>query len=133
MRRKGVPIESLRGVRNPAQIEAAVLRAAAAGSPAAQAPAPALPGPQAPPPAAAPARPGAPAPGIGEAEARELHKSYTEARRQCGQTGSVDFAAFLATLGQRAEAIRAKYGAAEVRFQVAVRDGRPVLQAIPRK
>jgi len=129
MRKKGVPIESLRGKKTAAQIEAALLRATSAAKPDAAAPAPAPPSSPPPERPVPPALPG----GMSRDEAAQLHRSYAEARRQCGQTGSLDFASFMSTLGQRADAIRAKYGASEVRFQVAVRDGKPVLQAIPKK
>jgi hypothetical protein len=146
LRKKGLAVESLRGAKSAAQIEAAVIRAASAkggapgaagGRTAADAPtastatAAAGPADRAPAPARTPA---AVLPtGMTSAEAETLHKSYAEARRQCGQTGDVDFATLMATLSQRAEAIRARYGASEIRFQVGVRDGKPVLQAIPKK
>lgn len=144
MRKKGLTV-SLRGAKSAAQIEAAVIRAAsevksdhadsAAGGPPPASGAPprtvAAPAPAA---SAAPARQAAALPaGMTQADAEALHRGYADARRQCGQSGEVDFATLMSTLTQRADTIRAKYGASEIRFQVGVRDGKPVLQAIPKK
>ena len=142
LRKKGLQVESLRGAKSAAQIEAAVIRATAgaksdrAGPPAATpAAASQPPRPAAPEAPAAPARQAAATlpTGMTQADAEALHRGYADARRQCGQAGDVDFATLMATLTQRADAIRAKYGASEIRFQVGVRDGKPVLQAIPKK
>ncbi len=75
---------------------------------------------------------GAPAAAKGEGDA--LFSEYLEARSSTGQ-GSAGLTPdkFTALLRQQEEAIRAKFGAAKVRFRVAIEDGRAKLKATPVK
>jgi len=80
--------------------------------------------PPAPPPA--PAAPPAPKPA---AERDALYEEYRAARRRCGQDDSVTPAALERVLAQQREALRQKFGDAEVRFRVVVEDGRAKIKA----
>jgi hypothetical protein len=81
-------------------------------------------------PAAAPAAPPAPKPARGGDAGRDpLYEEYRAARRRCGQDDSVTPAALERVLAQQREALRKKFGDAEVRFRVVVEDGRAKIKA----
>jgi len=84
----------------------------------------------APAPAPAPAAQPAPKPGAAGAAGRDpLFEEYRAARRHCGQDDSVTPAALERVLAQQREALRQKFGDAEVRFRVVVEDGRAKIKA----
>ncbi len=59
-----------------------------------------------------------------------LHRAY-EAARPAGSKG-VSLAALSQAVATQTKAIKARYGCKEVTFRVDVKDGKPVLKAIPR-
>ena len=62
----------------------------------------------------------------------QLHAAYEAARRQVGQTQAVPMAALAAAVEKQAASIRAQYRCENIDFQVAVRDGKVVVKALPR-
>lgn len=108
---------------------------AAAGAPAS--PAPASPAPVSPSPAPAAAAPAAPAAGPGngsqEAHFRQVFNDFMNTRRECGETGELDYNKFAKRLEQSRVAVMAKHQCSDVRFQVYVKNGKAALKATPAK
>jgi hypothetical protein len=87
-----------------------------------------------PPPAPSPEPPAAgnaAAPEYSEA-IRKLHDAYEQARRQAGETKPLPIAALAATVQKQVAAIKAQYNCKSVEFKVTLKDGKPVLKAIPK-
>lgn len=72
-------------------------------------------------------------PGMTDAELRALHQRYTEACRALGDRREVRFEALVASLQKQVPTILEKSHLAAVSFEVAVKDGRVILRAIPRR
>ncbi len=95
---------------------------------------PPLPGSR--PPAAPPPSPRPPAPtvaGMSEAELRQLHQKFGEARKQAGEAGAVSYEALVSSLSRQVPKLLEQPGVKSVRFDVAVKDGKAILKAIPSK
>lgn len=124
---KEMPDEVMRALpaRLRAQIERereqVAKRAATGSSPAGRAaPAPAAPRPAAPPPVAP--------------EVARLHREFVEARRQLGQDASaITTAQIAATVAKQTQTILTQHGGKSVDFSVAVKDGKVILRATPKK
>jgi hypothetical protein len=81
-------------------------------------------------------KPGAPAAGAAAAPGSEdaLYSEYVGARTTTGQgAAGLTREKFAALLRQQEDAIRAKFGAAQVKFRVVVEEGRAKLKATPVK
>jgi hypothetical protein len=63
---------------------------------------------------------------------RKLHEAYEQARRQAGETKPLPIEALAATVQKQVAAIKAQYNCKSVEFKVTVKDGKPVLKAIPK-
>jgi hypothetical protein len=92
------------------------------------------------PPAATAARPRAqtqpevaPIPGMSEADLRALHKKYVDARVQTGEPAQVSYQALVSSLQKQVPRLLEQTGVREVRFDVAVQNGKAVLKAFPKK
>ena len=72
-------------------------------------------------------------PGMTEADLRALHKKYSEARAATGETAPVRYESLVASLQKQTPKILEQPGVRGVKFDVSIRDGKPVLKAIPTK
>ena len=70
-------------------------------------------------------------PGMTEAQLRELHRRYLEARRQAGEAREVGFETLVSSLQKQVPGLLARNQAQGVSFEVAVREGKVVLRAVP--
>lgn len=96
-------------------------------------PPPADPGPRAPlPPKQAAEQPGEAKRTTTEDEIARLHLQYNEARREAGETGAVSVETLARTVQKQTEILKRKYGCERVEFRVAVKNGKPILKAIPK-
>lgn len=83
--------------------------------------------------AAAAARAGVPVPGMNEDDLRALHRRYVEACRTLGDTREVKFENLLASLKKQVPTLLEKNNCQELAFDVAVREGKVVLRAAPKR
>lgn len=65
-------------------------------------------------------------------ELHKLHESFVEARKQVGDARPVSMEALAKTVKEQAEAIKSRYKCEAVTFQVAVKDGKAILKAVPK-
>ena len=65
-------------------------------------------------------------------DVRRLHQAYANAWKQAGARQTVDVHAFAKTLQTQAAAIKAKYKCRAVAFRVVLKDGKPILKAMPK-
>jgi hypothetical protein len=73
-------------------------------------------------------------PGPSAERLRTLYTEFVEAKRQLGQPiDKVRLETIEAAVNQQVPGVVAKHGASRVEFRVAVKDGKVILQAIPRK
>ena len=64
---------------------------------------------------------------------RRLHEAFEEARQKLGgESKPVSIASLAATVQKQVAAIKAQYNCKSVEFKVIVKDGRPILKAIPK-
>lgn len=64
---------------------------------------------------------------------RKLHEAFETTRKQLGgEAKPISMAALAATVQKQMAAIQAQYQCKTVEFKVAVKDGRPILKAIPK-
>jgi hypothetical protein len=102
--------------------------AGVAAAPIGQPPVPPAPAARPPPPSVAAAAT------LDERELRELYDAYVAAKRSCNEdVTKVSFESLARTVQKQAPEIAAKYKAQRVEFKVAVRDGKAVLTAVPKK
>jgi hypothetical protein len=85
-----------------------------------------------PPPRPPAAPPPSPIPGMSEAELRALHRRYVDARKTSG-AGEVRYEALVATLQKQVPDLLSKHKVTKVSFEVATKDGRVILKAMPKK
>lgn len=116
----------------PAKPAAAPAKPAAAPPPVPRRPAPspvpkAAPGPR----RAAPSS-SAP-PGMTDAQVRDLHTRYNQARKLVGEKGEVSYDRLMRTLSTQAPRIMQQHKAAGVEFNVVIKDDKVVLKAKPKK
>jgi hypothetical protein len=72
-------------------------------------------------------------PGMSEAELRTLHKRYADARAASGDKTPVRYETLVASLAKQLPKVLEQPGVRGVRFDVAMKDGKPILKAIPTK
>jgi hypothetical protein len=88
-------------------------------------------------PAAKPVTPAAPRfvlpPGMDEPKVRDLYRRYVAARHALGDDSEVKYEQILATVAKQGPKILEQHGAKAVEFGVAVKDGKVILKATPRK
>lgn len=63
----------------------------------------------------------------------KIYDSYIEARKQCGQTTSMDYEAVKQTLKKQVRMIKSRYRCDTVKFRVTVEDGKARLKAVPKR
>ena len=64
---------------------------------------------------------------------RKLHEAFETTRKQLGGDAKpISMAALAATVQKQMVAIQAQYQCKTVEFKVAVKDGRPILKAVPK-
>jgi hypothetical protein len=86
------------------------------------------------PPGGTSARPPTPAvPGMSETELRALHRKYQAAKQSTGDAAPVRYETLVASLAKQVPKVLERPGVKGVRFDVEIKDGRPVLKAIPTK
>jgi hypothetical protein len=82
-------------------------------------------------PAAAPAV--TPVPGMSDAQLRALHAEFSDAKRRCNEDPSrLTVDALARSLAKQVPELLAKTRATGVEFRVVVRDGKPILKAVPK-
>ena len=74
-----------------------------------------------------------PVPGMSETELRELHRRYIEACRSLGDQRDVNYDALVTSLQRQVPALLEKNRANALVFDVAVREGKVILRAVPRR
>lgn len=62
-----------------------------------------------------------------------LHRAYVNAQTQTGQDKAVSIEALRRTISKQSAVIKERYGCKDVDFKVAIKNGKPILRAIPRK
>jgi hypothetical protein len=80
-----------------------------------------------------PAAASQPVPGMSETELRELHRRYVEACRSLGDQRDVRYDALVTSLQRQVPALLEKNRADALVFDVAVRGGKVILRAVPRR
>ena len=78
-------------------------------------------------------RPPSPVPGMTDADLRALHQRYVDALRKSGDAREIKFESLVSSLKKQVPEIMKKNGCDEVGFNVALKDGKVVLRATPRK
>ena len=79
------------------------------------------------------ARPPAEVPGMSEGDLRALHQQYVTALRSVGDGRDIRYEGLLASLKKQVPEILKKNNCEKVSFSVAVKDGKVVLRATPRR
>ena len=72
-------------------------------------------------------------PGMSEDELRSLHRRFVAQRAMNGETARVSYETLVSSLAKQVPKVLQQAGARGVRFEVAVKDGRAILKAIPTK
>jgi hypothetical protein len=72
-------------------------------------------------------------PGMSETELRALHKTYQDARTASGDKATVRYETLLASLAKQVPKVLERPGVKGVRFVVEVKEGKPIVKAIPTK
>ncbi len=78
-------------------------------------------------------RPISPPPGMSEEKTRALYKRYIAARKQVGKSTDVPYRELVKTLRKQAPTLMKQHKAKAVEFDVAVKNGRVVLKAKPKR
>jgi len=76
---------------------------------------------------------GRPAPQKVSAAVKTLHDALVSAQRKAGVATPTSIDALNRTVAKQTRALREKYGARSVEFRVSLKDGKPILKAIPKK
>lgn len=63
---------------------------------------------------------------------KKLHEAYEQARIQSGDSREVPIGALAATVRKQVAAIKAQYNCKTVEFKVTIKDGKPILKAVPK-
>jgi len=63
----------------------------------------------------------------------KIFESYMDARKQCGQSTSMDYEAVKSTLKKQVRMIKSRYRCDTVKFRVTVEDGKARLKAVPKR
>ena len=79
------------------------------------------------------AKPRAPVPGMEEGDLRSLHQQYVTALRSVGDGRDIRYEGLLASLQKQVPDILKKNNCESVSFTVAVKDGKVILRATPRR
>lgn len=74
-----------------------------------------------------------PPPGMSEEKTRALYKRYLAARKQVGKSTDIPYRELVKTLRKQAPALMKQHKAKSVEFDVAVKNGRVVLKAKPKR
>jgi hypothetical protein len=85
------------------------------------------------PPQGAPTRPPQTVPGMSESELRALHRKYLAAKQASGDAAPVRYETLVASIVKQVPKVLERPGVKGVRFDVEMKDGKPVLKAIPTK
>jgi len=72
-------------------------------------------------------------PGMSDAELHDLYRSYVEACRALGDTRDVKFESLVRSLERQVPALLERNNCRELAFSVAIRDGKVVLRALPKR
>jgi hypothetical protein len=81
----------------------------------------------------APTRAGGTPPGMTEAQVRDLHRKYNQARKLVGEKGEVSYDKLMRTISSQAPRIMQQHKASGVEFNVVVKEDKVILKAKPKK